>query len=50
MPASDRSWKYYKDNALYFILLQVTFHLKKTLDPNDKAFHPTSKKINDLML
>jgi len=35
--------KYYEDNVLYCILLQVAFQLEKTLDPHDKAFHPTSK-------
>ena len=43
MPDLARSWKYYEDNVLYYILLQVTFQLEKTSDPHDKAFHPTSK-------
>jgi len=50
MPASARSWKYYEDNVLYCILLQVSSQLERTSDPHDKAFHPTSKKINDVML
>ena len=49
MPTSARSWKYYEDNVLYCILLQVAFQLKKTSDPHDKAFHLTSKQINNLM-
>jgi len=42
MPALARSWKYYEDNVLYCILLQVSFQLERTSDPHDKAFHPTS--------
>jgi len=49
MPDSARSWKYYEDNVLYCILLQVAFQLEKIRILMIKNF-TRHQKINDLML
>ena len=49
MPALARSWKYYEDNVLYYILLHVTFQFKKPWILVIKNF-TWHKKIYNLML
>ena len=49
MFASARSWKYYEDNVLYYILLQVNFQFEKPRILMIKHF-TQHQKIYDLML
>ena len=49
MPAPARSWKYYEDNVLYCILLQVTFQFEKPRTLIIKHF-TRHQKIYDLMV
>jgi len=49
MPTSARSWKYYEDNVLYCILLQVAYQLEKLQILMIKHF-TRHQQINDLVL
>jgi len=49
MADSARSWKYYEDNVLYCVLLQVAFQVEKLRILMIKHF-TQHQKINDLML